>query len=103
MIELAKLIRLYEAGAYTRHEMVLRILQAAAERSPAEIAADLPPDVLAEVRERSATAPVTPDECRVIGSVCAGPGFDAERHFREESRRLYEGLCRWHGYFTNAD
>jgi hypothetical protein len=102
MVEPAKLLRWYEAGRVTRHELLLRLLQAAAEREPAEIAADLPTDLLAEVRERAAVPPATPDGCRVIGSVCAGPGFDAEAHFREESRRLYDGLWRWHGYFADV-
>ena len=101
MIEPAKLLQWYEAGALTRHELLLRLLQAAAERAPAELAAVLPPEVLAEVRARSA-APASPGECRVVGSVCAGPGFDAEVHFREESRRLYDGSLRWHRYFANA-
>lgn len=103
MIEPTKLLRLYDAGVVTRHELLLRLYQAAAERSPAELIAVLPADVMAELREGVAAPPATPDECRVFGSVCAGPGFDAERHFREESRRLYDGLWRWHRYLVGAE
>jgi hypothetical protein len=98
----ARLVQLYEASAFSRQESLLRLLQAAAERSPAEIASELPPDVIDELRGRSATAPASPDECRVFGSVCAGPGFDAEAHFRKESQRFYDGLRRWHAYFVDA-
>lgn len=103
MVEPAKLVGLYERGALTRHELLIRLCQSAADRAPAAVATELPADVLAEVREWSAAPPDSPDRCRVFGSVCAGPGFDAEAHFREESRRLYDGLWRWHGFFANAE
>jgi hypothetical protein len=101
--EPAKLLRLFEAGAITRHELLLRLCQAAAERAPAELVAGLPAHVLDEIREWVVRQPTSPDECRVIRSVCAGPGFDAERHFREEARQLYDGLWRWHRYFAEAE
>ena len=102
MVEPAKLVRQYEEGVLTRHELLIRLCQAAADRAPAGIAGELPAEVLAEVREWSAAPPDGPDRCRVFGSVCAGPGFDAEAHFREESRRLYDGLWRWHRHFADA-
>ena len=62
MIEPARLVQWYEAGTLTRPELLLRLLQAAAERLPAEIASELPPHVIDELRGRSATAPASPDE-----------------------------------------
>lgn len=97
MIEPAKLVRWYDEGVLTRHELLIRLCQVAADRPPAELAADMPGDVLAEVREWSAAPPDSPNRCRVIRPVCGGPGFDAVAHFRDESRRLYDGLWRWHG------
>lgn len=103
MVEPAKLLRLYDAGVLTRHELLIRLGQAAADRAPAGIAAEFPADVLAEVREWAAVPPASPDRCRVFGSICAGPGFDADAYFREESRRLYEGLWRWHRHFADTE
>jgi hypothetical protein len=102
MVKAAELMQYYESGVLTRLELLLRLCQAAAGQQPAQLVADIPSDVLTELREKCATPPATPDKCRVYSSVCAGPGFDAENHFREESRRLFDGLWRWHGYFAEA-
>lgn len=104
MVGAAKLVRRYEAGALTRHELLLRLCQDAADCAPATIAAELPADVLAEIRERAAAPPDSPDRCRVFHA--GGFTGDAEyweEHFREESRRLYDGLWRWHGHFADAE
>jgi hypothetical protein len=103
MVEPAKLLGLFAAGALTRHDLLIRLCQAATESSPKQIAAELPPDVLVQVREWSATPPASPDKCRVFGLVCAAGEYDWEGHLREESRRLHDGLWRWHGYFKEAD
>jgi hypothetical protein len=101
VVEPAKLLGQYEAGRITRSELLVRLCQAAAEQSPGDLAAALPADVLAEVRERSAAPPRSPDECRVF--YMGGFIGDAEywaRHFREEARRLFDGLWQWHRYFA---
>jgi hypothetical protein len=97
MDEPAKLLTQYEAGSLTRHKLLIRLCQAAAGQPSERLAAALPAEVLAEVRDWSATPPESPDKCRVFR---AG-GFigDAdlwERHVREESRWLHDGLWRWH-------
>lgn len=101
MVEPAKLVGEYEAGRVTRHELLIRLCQAAAEQPPADLAPAVPADVLAEVRERSSAPPATPDGCRVfyMGGFTGSGGFWAQQ-FREESRRLYDGLWRWHRYFA---
>jgi len=104
MVEPAKLVRLFESGAVTRQELLLNLCQAAADRAPEQLAALLPADVLAEVRERSATPPTDPDQCRVVwvGS-WVGSAEAWDRHHREESRRFYDGLWRWHQFFARAE
>src|SRR4051812_13055832 len=104
MGEAAKLVLRYEAGILIRHELLIRLCQAAADRAPAEIAAELPADVLAEIRDWSIAPPDSPKGCRVYhaGSF-VGSDESWERHFRTESHQLYAGLWRWHEYFAEAE
>jgi hypothetical protein len=100
----AKLLAQYEAGVLTRHELLIRLGQAAADWAPADLAAELPADILVEVREWSASPPDSPERCRVFhAGGFTGNAEYWERYFREESRRLYDGLWRWHGYFADAE
>lgn len=104
MGEAGKLIHRYEVGVVTRQELLIRLCQAAADQAPIDIAAELPADVLAELREWSASPPDSPDRCRVFH---AGGFTDNaehwERFFSRESQRFYEGLWRWHDYFKDAE
>ena len=100
MAEAAKLVRFYESGLLTRQELLFRLCQSAFY--PDQLVADIPSDVLSELRMRFATPPATPEKCRVFGSVCADYEFDAERHFDEESRQLNDCLWRWYRYFATA-
>lgn len=99
----AKMMQQYEKGALTRQTLLTQLCQAAADQAPEVIAAELPTDVLTELREWSAAPHDSPDRYRVIASVCARTEFDAEAYFREESRRLYNGLWRWHRYFAESE
>lgn len=96
----AKLLSDYDIGRITRHEFLFRILQAAVEWSPADLAAELPNDFLQEVCELSSSVPVLPT--RVISSVAVGPEFNSEAHFQEECQRLHDGKVRWHDYFSST-
>jgi hypothetical protein len=97
------LLQQYKDGTITRHELLVRLCQAATDQPPEELAVILPPALLAEVREWSAVPPDNPDKCRVIqaGGFTGRVEYWAQ-HFQEESRRLYDGLWRWHGYFLDA-
>ncbi len=97
MEEQARLIRLYERGALSRHELLTRLCQAAAELSPFELAVELPIDILADIAERSALPPNSPDQCRVWGGGSVTGNW--EQHFLLEAQRLYDGLWAWHRYF----
>jgi hypothetical protein len=104
MLEPTKLVSQYETGVVTRHELLIRLCQAAVERPPEQLATDLPSDVLAEVRDWSKSPPDSPDKCRVIhmGSFIGGDAESWERQFRDESRRLFDGLWLWHRFFGVA-
>ncbi len=102
-MEATKLFRRYEEGTLTRHELLVCLCQSAADTAPAAIAAELPADVLAEIREWSMAPPNSLDHCRMFGSGFVGPRFGAEAYFHEKSRRLFDGLWQWHRYFADAD
>jgi hypothetical protein len=102
-MSISEFVRLYDRGAITRHELLIRLCQAAAEQPPHQLAPALSAEELAEVREWSTAPPESPDKCRVIhAGGFIGDAEYWERHFREESRRLYDGLWRWHRYFAEA-
>ncbi len=102
MAEPVVLLREYQNGRMTREELLIRLCQAAVDQEPGRVAAELPVDVLAEVRARAAAPPDGPDRCRVayIGSWV---GRGASQTFDDESRRLYDGLWVWHRYFAPAE
>ena len=92
-----KLMDLYDRGVLTRGGLAICVAQAATAVEPSEMAAHLPHWVLDELRAKAGEPPG-----RVFGSVCALPGFDAEAHFREETRLHADGLRRWADYFAAA-
>lgn len=101
-MKLAKLLGQFDRGALTRHELLIRVCQAAADYPPERIAVALPHDLMDNIRVWSMTPPESPEKCRVIQA--GGLIGDLERwdrYFREQSRRLYDGLWRWHRYFAD--
>lgn len=91
MNEASKLLRHHDEGRITWTTLVGYLCQAAAETPPESLAEVLPAEVLAEIRKRSAIRPVGPEGCWVFTSSLG----------LVVSRRLFDGLCRWHDYFAN--
>lgn len=101
MTEPTKLVKQYELGRLTWCELLIRLAQAAVEREPAEIAAELPAEVLAELRNQSIVPPATTDGYRVVGIVSALGAFDTAAFFEQQSELRVQGLRRWHRYFAD--
>lgn len=99
-MELARLLGLHKQGGVTRHELVLQLCALAVDGTPEQIAAQLPADVLDEVRARATNPPASPHGIFVVQSVCATGEYDHQRAERELSQRLHQGLWRWHEYFA---
>jgi hypothetical protein len=94
-----KLLRMYDRGGLTGHELCFHLLKAAATLSPAEIAPLLPPNVLADVRRESAEPPSS-----LAGLVWFGGGnfisqAGMEQRIREDQRLWLAGVWEWHRYF----
>jgi hypothetical protein len=94
------MIRQYERGVYIRHETVTRLVQAAAEHPPAELAGGLSADWLEEVRQQTAEPPASPDDVHYISVITGGPGFDYEAYFAMMRRTCHDGAWNWHRYFA---
>jgi hypothetical protein len=96
-----KLLMYYERGVLTPLELQNRLIEAAVERSPEELAAVLPADILAAIRDRVADAPG--DEGVYIFGGMLIPGTDPDEFFAERKRVYNEGCRRWRMYFGIAD
>jgi hypothetical protein len=97
----ARLVGLYEEGCITEPELAHELVRAAVP--PEEIAADLPPLVVARLRDWSASPPASFESTPrtfAIGSV-VGPRPHAEEERANDRWLTYEGLWRWHRYFRD--
>jgi len=96
-----KLVSAYERGILTHMEAVGRLIELGAEVAPAGIATELPAEWVAELRrecERYCPCP-PPGGMLFFSSVCAGPGYDAERVRQEWEDRWRTGLAAWQWFF----
>ncbi|HEY2156426.1 MAG TPA: hypothetical protein VGH33_12400 [Isosphaeraceae bacterium] len=102
--DLEDLLRAHEEGAFRLEEVTIRLCQLAAEDPPQRLAPSIPPDLLDEVRRRFEAPPEDPQEVGVYYLLRptghGDPGWDGQ--IREESRRFYDGMWRWHRYFSGA-
>jgi len=96
-----ELVAAYARGMVTRVEAVSKLVDLAADLSPAAIAAGLPADWLADVRRHCEEYLACPPPRRVLvlTSVCNGPGYDADRARREAEGRALAGLSAWLAFF----
>jgi hypothetical protein len=96
----AALLRQYEGGRITDGELLLRLVQAAAERPPSEVAPVLPAPLLARVCRASASPPASPEDSPRIAYAGSWVGpHDHEAEERRQRRLWYDGAWRWHRFF----
>jgi hypothetical protein len=97
------LLKHYEAGAITGHELLIGLVQVAAEKHPEQIALLISSELLLKIRETSSNPPSSPDEMVVFHLGMHSPGFDLKAFQREQARLWYDGLWRWHQYFNQIE
>jgi hypothetical protein len=98
-----RLMSAYERGLFTRMEVVMRLIQLAAELSAEEIASALPGDWLGEIRQKCIQGPQSSQEPWFwINSVCFGPDHDPDVHVRDEQARWNIGLSAWQTYINGS-
>lgn len=96
----AALLRQYEGGRITDGELLARLVQAAADRPPSEIAPVLPAPLLARVRQSAASPPTSPEDSpRSFGTGSWVGPHDHEAEDRRQRRLWYHGAWRWHHFF----
>jgi hypothetical protein len=83
-------------GVLTLHEVVTELVLLAAEEAPASLAAALPADLLAGVREQSRHPPANPSLSPHIFGIGVS---DPEAWRRRTSQAFYDGAWAWHRYF----
>ena len=91
----------YDEGRITGHETVFRLVQAATDHDPTSFAELVPADTLTELRAKTVYIP-TPDEFRIVRSVCRIGPFDAAEEAAKkltEKERFVAGLRAWKAYF----
>jgi hypothetical protein len=92
-----KLLAGYEQGHLTAHELVTRLIEAAAEQPPEELVPPLPADILLALRQRAAEAPTEGGVYIWGGNLM--PGVDPQEFMADKKRIWGEGVRRWRGYF----
>jgi hypothetical protein len=99
---LERLLSNHRRGAFYSDEVTVRLCQMAAEELPEQLAPAIPPDLLDEVRRWVEDPPEDPEQVWVSYLLRpAGQGDpDWDRFLQGQSRRLHEGMWRWHRYFT---
>jgi hypothetical protein len=98
-----RLIRGYDKGLYTRLEVLSQLIEAAATFSPAELAQDLSPEWLAQLREETAEPPGSPDNVIVISGSIFLAGSSPEEYYAEVRRAWYDGAWSWHRFLAEPD
>lgn len=99
-----KVLALYERGVFATGEMCSRLCSLAADHNPATFSDQVPPELLADIRERSALIP-HPGELIRMGSYCGvEPPDPVEEAAREkaETERYIAGLRTWKAYFESV-
>ncbi len=62
MIDVLRILKLYDRGVLTHHEVFAKLASAALEQPPEELAKLIPEETLEKLREWSATPPNSPDQ-----------------------------------------
>jgi hypothetical protein len=96
-----QLIASYDRGMITGHDLVFRLIQAAAIHEPEEILPLVPEELLAEVRDRGLKPPARPEDMRFFQSVCNSGPHDSAAWEREQQTTYYEGAWRWYRFLTH--
>jgi hypothetical protein len=97
-----KLVRQCERGMYTPLEVVARLIEAAAECPPADLAPAIPADLLAHLRAETAEPPQDPKDVLLVRGVNYLPGTDISARAAEAQRTCFDGIWNWHRYFAAA-
>lgn len=98
----AKLLALYGRGAITGQDLLIALVECAADQPPTELVDCVPAELLTELRAVVAT-PVTADRLVAFESLCNGPGFNPAAYaadLRERKRRYVRGSDHWRAYFA---
>jgi hypothetical protein len=96
----ARLVRDYTEGRITDGELLSRLVKAAADRPPSEIAPSLPAPLLIRVRQAVASPPASAEDVPRSFRMGSGVGpHENEAEDRRERQLWYDGAWRWHDYF----
>ena len=96
----------WDAGLLARGELVSRLIDLAAHTAPASYVDALPPELIAELRARSASPPATADELIVLrGGTYArdvsAEAWDAE--WRRAREQTFAAVWNLHRHFHAGD
>ena len=95
-----RLLRQYEEGRITHHELLRRLIQAAARIPPSQIAAVLSLPELQELQKLSTNPPNSVEESP--RSTCPGVSGDWELEIRQGQRLWHDGAWQWHRWFQGV-
>ncbi len=100
-LDILEFVSAYESGLFTRVETLFKMTQLAAEVPVVEIAAELSPWWLNEMRVVCAVRSQYPSgELICLSSICAGPSYESDRVQSEDIERLHRGIAAWQAYFA---
>ena len=94
---MGQLVRLYNRGVFTTHELASRLIEATTERPTAQLVTSLPPDAVDIIREQASAPPTT--KWVQIASCCTGDLEAWEAGRREQMARWLAGFALWREYF----
>ena len=96
------LLREYETGRITQSELEYRLVQAAAAAAPENLAPLLSAEQIGTLRTLAASPPRSlQDAPRIISMGMVIRAKDAVARAEQEERQLwYDGVWRWHHFFT---
>jgi hypothetical protein len=94
---LVSIVQRYQEGTITLLELTNKLIEQANWLGPKEMADLLPPEVLQEMRARSATPPEAVEKSPRLWYI--GWPLDPEAHRRHTQQLYFDGIWRWHRYF----
>ena len=95
-----KLASLHAQGILSTEEVVLRLVLESAYEVPASLALGLPDALITALRGYCNRPPASPSEAPHVGGICGGINVDTERWRSEDSQAWFDGVYRWHRYFS---
>jgi hypothetical protein len=95
----SKLADFCARGIFTRDEAIIGLIFESGHEETAEMARDLPEDLIASLKEYCTPPPSSPDEAPEI---CGCSHEDLETWRRRQSRAWFAGVHRWHNYFQST-